>query len=474
MDHPFDGSKDCRRIILDYEKAFDFVNRAHIINHLKEKGAGARFIRNVASMYEETSYIPKLGNKIGESIVAKHGVTQGRQTSTSFFSFEVQDMAKSISAPGSIMNKHNVLQLADDSALLSEKKVFLNTQFTQCLTFSKNIFMFPNIDKTVFLHLNENTDTEPIAIDESTVIKPAKNKEYVYLGVKFVASNDMVIHIRKNLSSRTLNIHKYNEWLLVNEATPIKVKVHVLYTCMFKAYLYGVEAWWKIDEVADEILLLERKLLKRILCVKSSVPDDIIYLELDRADILASIKQRQYGFFENLMKLSAEEAVARRIVDAHPDLSFSSYYNQIEKNVEKDNKVRRLRNLRESSSTQLDRYRKLIDVKYNHVVYDFLPEHLRIVVTRWRLSNHDLRIETGRYEQPILERRLRTCESCVSVVEDEEHVIFYCPTYNNIRMKYRDLLQKYPQIENIFNPQCMVDAVALGKLLLDIEEYRGG
>ena len=36
---------------MDYEKAFDFVNRAHILNHLQEKGAGAKFVKAIASMY---------------------------------------------------------------------------------------------------------------------------------------------------------------------------------------------------------------------------------------------------------------------------------------------------------------------------------------------------------------------------------------------------------------------------------------
>ena len=94
---------------LDYEKAFDFVNRANIIKHLREKGAGSRYVKAIANMYEETSYIPKICNKIGNAIVAKHGVTQGRQTSTSFFSFEVQDMPKNVDITLSILHNQSVI-----------------------------------------------------------------------------------------------------------------------------------------------------------------------------------------------------------------------------------------------------------------------------------------------------------------------------------------------------------------------------
>ena len=143
---------------LDYEKAFDFINRANLVQHLRKYGAGAKFVKAVASMYEETNYVPKLCNRMGEAIVAKHGVTQGRQSSTSFFSFEVSDLKKSISAPKSILNDSNLLQLADDTALLAEEKSFLCTLFRQCFQFSADNYMYANVTKTYFLHLSDNAD----------------------------------------------------------------------------------------------------------------------------------------------------------------------------------------------------------------------------------------------------------------------------------------------------------------------------
>ena len=325
---------------LDYEKAFDFINRANLIEHLKEKGAGSKFVRAVASMYKETSYIPKICNRMGKSIIAKHGVTQGRQTSTSFFSFEVQDMTKSVNVPASILNKNNLLQLADDTALLAEERSFLRNEFQQCLQFSADNYMYANVEKTFFLNLSDNVDTEPIVLDNITTINPTKNNEYVYLGMKFVASNDLVIHIKKNLKDRMFNVQKFYDWLDINESTPIKVKPQVLYTCMFSAYLYGVETWCKIDIVGGQLLLLERKLLRSILCVKQNTPDELLYIELDRHDIVASIKLRQYNFFQKLLELSEDDAVSRRIVSLYRYLPICSYYDNLDHNVIKNNKCK--------------------------------------------------------------------------------------------------------------------------------------
>ena len=52
-----------------------------------------------------------------------------------------------------------------------------------------------------------------------------------------------------------------------------------------------------------------------------------------------------------------------------------------------------------------------------------------------RLSSLPIRIETGRYERPKLPEHARFCPACSDdvSVENEEHYIFYCKTYQDIR-----------------------------------------
>ena len=55
-----------------------------------------------------------------------------------------------------------------------------------------------------------------------------------------------------------------------------------------------------------------------------------------------------------------------------------------------------------------------------------------------RLSNLAIRIETGRFERPRIEENFRLCQVCLDGVsiENENHVIFKCTSYNNIRMSW--------------------------------------
>ena len=63
-----------------------------------------------------------------------------------------------------------------------------------------------------------------------------------------------------------------------------------------------------------------------------------------------------------------------------------------------------------------------------------LPVYLRIPVTKFRVSAHPLRIETGRYAlpQPIPPGE-RYCWFCQNTVEDEVHFLLECPAYEDNR-----------------------------------------
>ena len=55
----------------------------------------------------------------------------------------------------------------------------------------------------------------------------------------------------------------------------------------------------------------------------------------------------------------------------------------------------------------------------------------RTGVTKLRLSNHNLMIETGRHKK--LPKDLRVCPFCPTLVEDELHFLLQCPTYTTMR-----------------------------------------
>ena len=67
----------------------------------------------------------------------------------------------------------------------------------------------------------------------------------------------------------------------------------------------------------------------------------------------------------------------------------------------------------------------------------------RLVFTKFRLSSHHLKIETGRWARIDVENRL--C-GCGSRVEDESHVLLDCPKTENVRVRCHVSRDVYPNI----------------------------
>ena len=67
---------------------------------------------------------------------------------------------------------------------------------------------------------------------------------------------------------------------------------------------------------------------------------------------------------------------------------------------------------------------------------------VRQKVTKFRLSNHRLAIETGRHNGLKIEQRV--CSFCQDKIEDEAHFLFQCPTFRHLRQRYLE-----PIIEHI-------------------------
>ena len=74
-----DYSKDQKNLyvgLMDYEKAFDYVNREGIITDLMKKGCGKQFTNAIAKTFTESTYYPKINKaQTGEGIITYFGVT---------------------------------------------------------------------------------------------------------------------------------------------------------------------------------------------------------------------------------------------------------------------------------------------------------------------------------------------------------------------------------------------------------------
>ena len=93
------------------------------------------------------------------------------------------------------------------------------------------------------------------------------------------------------------------------------------------------------------------------------------------------------------------------------------------------------------------------------------------IYTKLRLSNHPLLIETGRHSR--IERPLRFCPFCPTMIEDELHFLIQCPAYKEMRDKH--FLPSVLHNTEISDKDYMLkqkDLFMTAKFIFDAFEYR--
>ena len=291
----------------------------------------------------------------------------------------------------------------------------------------------------------------PLVLDEHTFIHSVDLwKGYRYLGLFFFSTNDIILIIERNFDKRMIHISKFYAWLSVNEDTPIDIKLLVLDSCMFQAILYGMECMGDISCIEKKLRNIEIKALKAILGIKKGTSNDLIFHELRRGTIIARIKDRQHNFYKKLSELSAENAIVKMIMEKCKDSEMIRYYESLAGDFITDEMRMREDKITASQLSMPQYYKEIGMMKESGIYSSMLNDYYRRVITRWRLSNHNLRIETGRYTIPYTTRENRLCSLC-GIVEDEHHVLFVCTRYEDLRRDHVKL-REYTNVGALLNP----------------------
>ena len=84
---------------------------------------------------------------------------------------------------------------------------------------------------------------------------------------------------------------KYNNFLRRNYIAPLDIKLKVLDTCVTAALLYGCETWG--DNIIPSLVILYRLGLKYALSIRSSINNELVYIESDRIPLYVRVKKQQ-------------------------------------------------------------------------------------------------------------------------------------------------------------------------------------
>ena len=173
------------------------------------------------------------------------------------------------------------------------------------------------------------------------------------------------------------------------------------------------------------------------------------------------------NFYQRVCNTEIENAVVKSFIELCKEMDTIEYYERLHDHNASDDTTQRNTRIRNSERAMLKYYSAMNFHNRSNIYSSYMDDRKRGIITRWRLSNHCLKIETGRYRKAFIPREQRTCDVC-NVLGDETHAVFTCPRYTHIREKYTNLLQRNSTIQLFLNPS-VHDANDTANCLIEIE-----
>ena len=292
-------------------------------------------------------------------------------------------------------------------------------------------------------------------------------KEFTYLGVTLNQTGDFLVHQEKSREKALNALFSINRHLDLKKLRPRQA--NKIYNSMVSPILtYASEIWGvyqkhdykKWDKGPTEKMQL--RFCKYYLGVNNKSTNIACRAELGIYPLKIFIDKMILKYYNHLFSLPdnsfAKQAlllsksmfergktcyhsqlismlnfydINNTLTNAFTNNTINNYHERMKKHYLKEWKSHLVQ------STKLQLYKS---IKYDYKSEEYLDiiknVEQRRLLTKFRISNHKLAIETGRYGKQKTQVDQRICVLCNNrEIETEEHMLLHCPCYSSLRQK---------------------------------------
>ena len=281
-------------------------------------------------------------------------------------------------------------------------------------------------------------------------------KTIKYLGFTISAKNCSFLQTLDDLSVKARRtIYVLNSTIKLS-LFPFKLALKLFNTLIKPILLYGAEVWGPYTNFdfntweKSKIEMTHTQFLKRALGCNIRTSNNMTRGEVGVRPLLTDINFKVLCYIMSIMERKEDIVYSLLNFERGNQVkpNFYLYLNKFELPLNEITLDENKHKLKIKCQDYYDRiwYSKIMEspkaisyCKFKYTVY--LEKYLykvknfrhRIFLTRLRLSNHSLLIETGRHLRPKLEREHRKCFICKDEIEDELHFVTKCPLYKSER-----------------------------------------
>ena len=487
------SGQDTFLCFIDFQKAFDSVDRTMLLYKLSQLGITGNIYRAVAAMYSNPQSRVVLNDHETDYFDCPIGVKQGDCLSPTLFAIFINDLAQEIkdSNAGIALGDHalgdtrvGILLYADDIVLMTESEEDL--QFLLYLTecWCKKWRLEINLSKTNIMHVRQvrKHQSRFMFLFDRKPVQYCVSYKYLGATINFNLDYKFTCNILANSASRALSsvITK----MIKNGGFPYKVYTILYNACVTSIVDYGGEVTgftqydpslqvhlkavraflglprnsssvgvlsevdWLLPEYRTQVRMVRQ--YSRILRMDDNRLTKKVMLwdrYLNDRNEIQSWSGEVKSIFERSGLLGTYEAGSPFVTDQVVKTITSFFQKDQAEYLEQECSI-------------MPKLRTFTRFKIFGNLPSYLTKPLSFIqrkkLAKLRLGCLELRIESGRYCRPPLDLAQRVCPVCEQLdgdgeapVESELHFLYDCPLYSDLREQWLGKMQSLVPLQTM-------------------------
>ena len=243
-EHGQQTSNKLHMVLLDWEKAFDKVDRDKLMESLERMSVNKKYINIIKSLYKDTLFKIEIEGISSKWMAQETGIRQGCPLSPYLFLIVMTTMF--IDAKKDIQTKlctqrvpgadFDEVMYADDTILISESTKTMNLFIKQIEIKGREYGLKLNKTKCELLTTEQKPD-----IHFENKDKVTKKDEVKYLGISLNQTGDTRKELSQRISNAARTLQKLQIFLRISKC-PVKFKIICLDAVVRSKLLYGIDS----------------------------------------------------------------------------------------------------------------------------------------------------------------------------------------------------------------------------------------